>query len=82
MYLHSTYMTKHPSREVINLRHLLGCDTIGTFIHGIDLVLVENGKVEQKKSIMQELNTVLASFLGDFCTSEHMSCIRHFYAWY
>ena len=22
-------MTKHPSRKVLNFRHLLGCDTIG-----------------------------------------------------
>ena len=75
-------MTKYPPRKVINFRHLLGCDTIGTFIHGIDLVLVENGKVEQKSSIMRELNIGLTSFLGDFPTSEHMSFIRHFYAWY
>ena len=30
---------------------------LGTFIHGIDLFLVENGKVEQKNSAMHELNT-------------------------
>ena len=27
-YLHSTSMTKHPSRKVMNFRHLLGRDTI------------------------------------------------------
>ena len=42
---------------------------LGTFMHCIDLVLVGNGKVEQKNSIMHELNIGLTSFLGDFCTS-------------
>ena len=27
-------MTKHPSRKVMNFRHLLGCDTIVTYIFG------------------------------------------------
>ena len=51
-------------------------------MHGIGLFLVKNGSVEQKNSIMHELNIGLTSFLGDFCTSEHMSFFRHFYAWH
>ena len=31
---------------------------------------------------MHELYIALTSFLGDFCTSEHMSSTGHFYAWY
>ena len=31
MYLYSTCPTKHPSRNVMNCRHLLGCDTIDVF---------------------------------------------------
>ena len=27
-------MTKHPSQKVMNFRHLLGCDTIVTYIYG------------------------------------------------
>ena len=31
---------------------------------------------------MHELYIALTPFLGDSCTSEHMSSARHFYAWY
>ena len=48
----------------------------------LTLVLVQNGAVERKSSIMDELYIDLTSFLGDSCTSEHMGSIRHFYAWY
>ena len=56
--------------------------TLGTFMHRIDLVSIENGSVQKKNSIMHNLNIGLTSFLGDFFTSEHMSFIGHFYAWY
>ena len=35
-YLYSTWMTRHPSREVMNFRHLLGCDTIGNAPEGVE----------------------------------------------
>ena len=53
-----------------------------TFIHGIDLVLVENSAVEPKSSIVHKLYIALTSFLFDSYTSKYMSYMSRFDAWY
>ena len=36
-YLHSIAYEKHPSRKVMNFRHLLGCDTIDNDVTALNL---------------------------------------------
>ena len=48
----------------------------------LTLFIVQTGSDKQKSSIIHELYFAFTSFSGDSCTSEHMSSIRHLYAWY
>ena len=44
-------------------------------MHGIDLVLVQNGSVERTSSITYELYIALTSFAGESCRGEHRNSV-------